>query len=462
VSSAPENTPGERPAPQTVRTLTPKKTADERAALLRLLQLEADMRRIPTERELIYHLANESRAVLGFRQAFVFRLGRRWKLEAVSSVAGFDRNAPINRQMVSYIASLPTGEDPVRLDLEDKEAPPALRTHTFRHGIWIPLTARNGRVFAGALVLRERPWRDDQLPLSDRLSGAYAHSWQALAGKAVERRGLPPARVILPVLMLALFLAGFIPAPLTVLAPAEVNGQQRSAVTASLDGVIEEVLVDPNDEVAENIVLARYDSTELRNALAISDKRVVVAQSELVRLQNASFGDREAGRDVKIAEAELELALAERALARQRLSRVDIVAGTSGIAVFEDARDLTGRPVAMGEKLMEVVNPTQKEFTIRLPVDDSIALAEGAKVRVFLDSRPLSPITGKLVRSSYRASSHEDGSFAYTLVARASPEDMKGVRIGAHGTAQVYGAIHSLHFIVFRRPLSWLRQTIGF
>ena len=241
MNSAPENTPGERPAPHTVRTLTPKKSADERTALLRLLQLEADMRRIPTERELIYHLANESRAVLGFRQAFVFRFGRRWKLEAVSSVAGFDRNASINRQMVSYIASLPTGEDPVRLDLEDNEAPPALRTHTFRHAIWIPLTTRNGRVFAGVLVLRERPWRNDQLPLATRMSGAYAHSWQALAGKAVERRGLPPARVILPVLMLMLILAGFIPAPLTVLAPAEVDGQERSAVTASLDGVIEEV-----------------------------------------------------------------------------------------------------------------------------------------------------------------------------------------------------------------------------
>jgi multidrug resistance efflux pump len=209
-------------------------------------------------------------------------------------------------------------------------------------------------------------------------------------------------------------------------------------------------------------VLARYVSTELRNALNIADKRVIVARAELTKLQNASFASREAAREVSIAEAELELAVAEFELARERSSRTEIVAGTPGIAVFEDARSLTGLPVAVGEKLMEIVNPEVKEFTIRLPVNDSIVLSEGAKVRVFLDSRPLSPITGELVRTSYRASAHEDGSFAYTLVARAKPEDMAGLRIGAHGTAQVFGAKHSLHFIVFRRPLSWLRQTFGF
>lgn len=461
MSSGPQTSLGEIVPPQTVRTSPPQQSLDERAALLRLLQLESDMRRIPSERELIYHLANESRAVWGFRQAFVFRFRRRWTLEAVSSVTGFDRNAPINRQMVSFIAALPAGADPVRVDLDGKDAPPALRAHTFRHGIWIPMASRSGRVFAGVLVLRERPWREDQLPLAERLAGAYAHGWQALAGKAVERRGWPPARIALPLLGLILILAGFIQAPLTVLAPAEVNGQQRSVVAAPLDGVIEEVLVETNSAVQADSVIARYASTELKNALNIADKRVIVASAALTKLQNASFADRAAARETKIAEAELELAMAELDLARERSSRIAILAGAPGIAVFEDARKLTGLPVAVGEKLMEIVNPAEKEFAIRLPVDDSIILTEGAKVRVFLDSRPLSPITGKLVRTSYRATAHEDGSFAYTLVARANPEDMSGVRIGAYGTAQIFGEKHTLHFIVFRRPLSWLRQTFG-
>lgn len=110
---------------------------------------------------------------------------------------------------------------------------------------------------------------------------------------------------------------------------------------------------------------------------------------------------------------------------------------------------------------MEIITPGIPEFTIRLPVADSIVLGEGNKVRVFLDSRPLLPITGQLRRSSYRATLQADGSFGYTLIARAAPQDMAGLRIGAHGTAQVFGARHSLLFILLRRPLSWLRQTFG-
>ena len=437
------------------------KSGGERAGLLHLLQLEAGMRRIETERELIFHLANESRSVLGFRQAFVFRFRRRWRLEAVSSVTGFDRKAPINQNVTAFVAALKQGTEPVLVDFLADTVPPELRQHTFRYGIWIPLISRKGRVYAGALVLRERAWTKEQLPLAERLAGAYAHSWQALSGKAVERRGFPAVRLLMAFLLVGLIGIGFIRAPLIVLAPVEVESQERVAVTAPLEGVIKEVLVEPNMQVGVQTVLARFDSTEMKNALDIADKSVIVAQAELAKLQNASFDDSAAGRDIKIAEAKLKLALSERALARERLARVDVVASTSGIAVFEDARDLTGRPVAPGQKLMEVVNPAQKEFTIRLPVADSIVLAEGAKVRVFLDSNPLKPITGRLMRNSYRATAHENGSFAYTLVAHADPGDMAGVRIGAHGTAQIYGGEHSLHFIVFRRPLSWLRQAFG-
>ena len=67
-----------------------------------------------------------------------------------------------------------------------------------------------------------------------------------------------------------------------------------------------------------------------------------------------------------------------------------------------------------------------------------------------------------LTRTSYRAITQTDGSFAYTLKAQADSEvDLDTVRIGAHGTAQLYGDRHSLYFIVFRRPLSWLRQAFG-
>lgn len=437
----------------------------ETAALLRILQLDADVRRIETERELVYYLANETRSVLGFRQAFVLRKRRDWSLEAVSSVTSFDRNAPINRQIKKFVSNLsdrPDAKEVVRVRLNEEEQVDALTDYMFPHAIWIPLKTRQGRVFSGMLILHEKEWPESVLPLVERVAEAGAHAWQALKGQSLDRRRWLPRSIVLPMIFGGLIALGFVKAPLTVLAPAEVTGQDSVAVTVPLEGVIESILVRPNQAVSAGSMLARIEDTELRNALAIAERKVTVSQARLAQLQNASFSDREAAREVKVAEAELELANSERALAQDRLGRIEIKANGNGIAVFDDPNDLTGRPVSVGEKIMEIVSPDTAEFTVRLPVIDNIDLQEGSKVRVFLDGNPLNPVNATLVRTSYRALTQPDGSFAYTLKAQAdSDADLDAVRIGAHGTAQLYGDRYSLYFIIFRRPLSWLRQAFG-
>ncbi len=442
-----------------------ERPANETAALLRVLQLDADLRRIETERELVFYLANETRTVLGFRQAFVLRKRRGWALEAVSSVTSFDRNAPINRQIRQFVSDLtkrPGGNKIQRVRLDSDDRLDALCRHMFLNALWMPLKTRQGKVFAGLVILHDREWSDSATPLVERVAEAGAHAWWALKGRALDRRRWQRPRIYVPLLLLALFAAGFLHAPLTVLAPVEVSGQHSVAVPVPLEGVIDSIEVTPNQPVASGTVLARIEDTELRNALAIAQRRVTVADARLAQLQNASFADRDAARQVKVATAELALANSERDLAQERLNRVDIKARTDGIAVFDDPQALTGRPVSVGEKIMEIVSPNSLEFTIRLPVIDNINLEEGGKVRIFLDGNPLDPIEARLTRTSYRAVSQPDGSFAYTLTAQSTDDTpLGGVRIGAYGAAQLYGDRHSLYFIVFRRPLSWLRQTFG-
>lgn len=228
----------------------------------------------------------------------------------------------------------------------------------------------------------------------------------------MDRRRWLPRSIVLPVIFGGLIALDFVKAPLTVLAPVEVTGQDSVAVPVPLEGVIESILVRPNHVVSAGSVLARIEDTELRNALSIAERKVTVSKARLAQLQNASFTDREAAREVKVAEAELALANSERALAQDRLGRIEIKANGNGIAVFDDPNDLTGRPVSVGEKIMEIVSPDTPEFTVRLPVIDNIDLQEGSKVRVFLDGNPLNPINATLVRTSYRAVTQPDGSFA--------------------------------------------------
>lgn len=446
-------------------TAAPQRTSKDTAALLKVLKLDADLRRVETERELIYYLANETRSVLGFRQAFVLRKRRGWSLEAVSSVTSFDRNTSINRQIRQFVSALSKGAEAgevqrLRLDADDRLD--ALCQHMFLNAVWMPLKTRQGRIFAGLLVLHENEWSEGAVPLLERVAEAGAHAWWALKGRALTRQRWLPSRIVIPIVLLFLFAAGFWQAPLTVLAPVEVSGRHSVTVSAPMEGVVDSIEVTPNQRVMAGTVLARLEDTELRNALAISERKVTVAGARLAQLQNASFADRTAARELKVAEAELALARSERELAQERLTRTEIVTETDGIAVFDNPQALTGRPVSVGDKLMEVVSPDNLEFTIRLPVIDNIALEEGSKVRVFLDGDPLSPIKATLSRTSYRAATQPDGSFAYTLTARMQNDaELRQVRIGAHGTAQLYGENHSIHYIVFRRPLSWLRQTFG-
>lgn len=439
------------------------KDLDQTSALLRLLQLEADIRRLETDRELMFHMANESRGVLGFRQAFVFRRKGGWKLAAVSSVNAFDAQAPLNLALQKRISKIAQSDasGAQRFELSEGSDPGPFSDYAFSHAIWVPMQTRRGLCFAGILMLREAPWPETVEPLAERVAATYAHAWEALSGKKLGRRFRFPRRVLAPILALALLALGFIQAPLTVLAPVEVSGRDRVTVAAALNGVIEEVLAPPNSVVEEGELLARYDDTELRNALEIADRETIVARAQLEKLQNASFTDRAAAREMKVAEAELDLALAESALARERLSNIEVRAPRAGLAVFIDPRDLIGKPVSVGERLMEIVDPNDLELTVRLPVDDSIVLRDGATLRVFLDSNPLTPISGELTRRSYRANTQEDGIFAYTLTATADQDDLREARLGAQGTAQIYGDRHSLFFIVFRRPYSWVRQRFG-
>ncbi len=433
--------------------------------LLRLLQLEADIRRVATDKELIFHSVNESRGVLGFRQAFVLRRRARWRLAAVSSTNAFDRNAPLTvgvQELAGQFEKEADLQGPRVVNLASVEAPAALRDNPFPHALWLPLLTRGRLQFAGLLLLRETPWPDAVIPLAQRVAETYAHAWEGLAGQSLGRRWRMPRRILAPVLGLCLLAAGFVQAPLTVLAPAEVTGRDRANVSAALTGVIEDVLVTPNTPVTAGTVLARFDDTELRNALAIADQETVVARAQLEKLQNASFSDRSAARELKVAEAELALAAAESKLARDRVSRVEIRAPRDGLVVIDDVQALVGKPVAIGERLMEIVNPQELEFTVRLPVDDSIVLEQGARVRVFLDSNPLAPVEATLTRRGYRASAQEDGAFAFRMTASVPADAMGSTRLGAQGTAQLFGDRHSLFFIAFRRPISWVRQTFGF
>ena len=131
-----------------------------------------------------------------------------------------------------------------------------------------------------------------------------------------------------------------------------------------------------------------------------------------------------------------------------------------GIAVYGDPNDWLGRPVQTGERVMQLADPRDAGVLIWLPVADALNLEPGAPIRLFLHTKPLSPLPATLLQTSYQAVLSPEGVSAYRL--RGQFEDgADKARIGLRGTARVSGDWAVLGYFLFRRPIAAMREWTG-
>ena len=248
----------------------------------------------------------------------------------------------------------------------------------------------------------------------------------------------------------------------SALAPVEVIAQDPMVISAPMDGAVREIKVLPNQPVAKGDVLAVLEDSELSNQLEVARRALFVAQAELRTTQQSGFFDpKQKGRIAEL-EAQALLRKAELDYAQERLDRATIRASGDGVAVLGDPNDWKGRPVRVGERILLVAQPEKVELQVMLAVKDSIALHEGAGLKVFFDSDPLAARTATLRHAAYEPQRTPEDVLAYRLVATFAANDGAATpRIGMRGTARVYGEEVSLFFYLFRRPITSLRQWLG-
>ena len=419
--------------------------------LEQLLGIEQEMRAQKTPSALALFALNDTAELIGFGQAFYFRATSRglMRLSMASSLPDIERQSPF----------VPEIEQAVQGRGGMEAFGIAIDGYPLRHGFWCPLRDARGKPFGGLLFARATDWPEPDKLIAERLSATAAHSFRALSPPSRLRSLALPMWLWLgvPLAAAALF---FIPVPMTALAPFEVIADNPVMVTAPLDGVIARIDAEPNTEVAAGAALFAIDTTDLKAKADVALKREWVAEAKFTTAQQASFADVAAKRDIAIAEKELELARAERAYTDELLARASVRAPKAGLLIYSAKSDWTGRPVSTGERIMEIADPSKTAFRLDLALTDSIAIHDGAKVRIFLDSDPLNVRAATVRETSFHALEQPGGALAFRVV--AVPE--KGAaspRIGLRGTAQIVGGETSLGFYLFRRPIAALRQRFG-
>ncbi len=439
-----------------------------------LLLLQQRLRRAQTLPELESLVVNESRLLLGYRIAILWR-GRR--LVALSGLAKPEPSAPFSHwanRLVRHLHRQKLAE-PQLIQADQLPEPLAAEWSDYLppYGLLLPLRHAEEEPMGMLLLLQSEPWREEAQRLGHHWSDAVAHALYALElHHRYGRRHRWHQRLYhwrggaVVVLLGGLAL---LPVPLSLLAPAEIVPIEPWVVRSPLDGVVEEIAVTPHQRVAVGDLLLRLNDTALLSRLEVARQELEIARAEQLRAAQAAVMDREASARLPVLEARIAQRSSEVAYVESLLQRIEIRAERSGIAIIPQLNELEGRAVTLGERLLTLADPDAVAVEFWLPVGDSLNLPPQTPLRLYLNSAPTAPLDGVVERIDYQAEISTEGLLAYRGRAQLNPLDgqsrtlgQEPPRIGLRGTARLTTAEVPLYYYLFRRPYAALRQMVGF
>lgn len=438
----------------------------QREFLSKLLAFEDEVRAIEDERELSMHLCNSSRRVVPFKQCFYIQINRTgdFILRSSSSVSVVDRNAPFSRWIEKVTGRVIQDVDsdqisfslPMYCDDTDEEKD----SYPFPEFLWTP-QIQNDQVIGGTLMTRTVPWSEADNAIAKRISNLYLHARAAINGKKTLTRTRVKVKPVLLSLCALSLLLGFLPVSITALAPVEVVPKEPFVLAAPFNGVVREITATQGEELSAGDTVIVFDDVHLLNEKKLADQKAAIASARHQRASQGAIADHRVKREIEVARAEYELAMAESQYASELLDQARLTTPVPGIAIFSDKSDWEGKPVSAGEAIVAVADPASVALEVDLPVKESNVLAEGARIKIFLDSDPLNPLEATLVNASYRAQPDKRDILSYSLTAELADSEAELPRIGVQGTAQVFSEKASLAYVIFRRPITAFRQYTG-
>jgi len=430
------------------------------------IQFEQDVRAADTLQSLGFVVCNQIRSLLNYQTSVWLRAGsgQRLRTFAVAGVTSFDPAAPLvcfSEALLKARHNVPEATATDQLDRSKLPADMALTLDELGLPFILLCTLPAAQ---GTLVLyRNTPWNVQEQQLLQQLSGVISHAAAALENSGLSARHfwsrLPRFKPLW--LCGGLALAGLIPVHQSVMAEGEIIASRPAIITASLDGIVKQIPVQPNEPVVAGQLLIQFDDKELIHKLARLEQEKAVAIEQLRKTQQATLASVEQGQNLAKLQADVDLIKLDIDYTREQLTRMEIRAETDGIALYSRPRDWLGRTVQTGEKIMEVAIDSTHQFEAWVAVSDAIELNAGNRVKFFPDAFPLNDLQGSISNVSYYARrSTSDEKLAYRVVADVTEGDSVA-RLGMKGAVRLYGEPVSLGYYLFRGPLAASRQLLG-
>jgi multidrug resistance efflux pump len=299
--------------------------------------------------------------------------------------------------------------------------------------------------------------------LTASLAVSYAAAWRALHRQPkwdqMLRRLLKPNKTgLLAAGLLLLSLLWHL--PLRVVAPCEVVPKDPWVVTAPLNGVISEVLVQPGQDVQPGDLLFTYDKRTAQEELKVARQQVEIIRSGLNRAKLQAFVDPKSRAEVGMLEYRLEQEETRLQMAEYTVGKLEVSAETKGRVVLDDPHRWRGRPVALGEMVLMIVNPQSNKVRIWLPETDNVDFDRDHLPKVVLNAFPEKEQKARLTYVAQNVVTNPEGVASVTAEARWETEQPE-MRIGLKGMAVLYGRQVPLAYWLLRKPLAHARNLLG-
>lgn len=433
-------------------------------ALQNLIALESEALQAEDLTQLKHIAVNHPRKLLKIGHIiWVSRRGGSLTLGAMSSQVNLDKTTPFAQWMIQELRrhmGKKTPKEIMRWDFDQLSEETSF-TYPFRNALYAPFSPEPR--LGGLLFTRDKGFSDSELALLSRLAQIFGSCAMALKYKARPHLNITKRAWVYSAFAM-LIAASFIPVPMTSLAPAEIISDNPFHVTAPFDGVIDALLVPPNAYVTTGTPLIKFVNTAYRNDFILAEQDELRAEAALREASLKSFISDPIKPDIATLRAEKALAKSRKDYAQSQLSKTVLKAPQEGLAIYSSPSEWTGRHVMTGEAIIELADPAKIRIRIEAPLNMGESLKKGARIKLFLDSAPLTSLEAKLHSADYYAKALPNGQMAYEAFALLNSDQKtrkNQPRIGTRGVAKVYGRSVPLGYWVLRRPITMLRQTFG-
>jgi biotin carboxyl carrier protein len=467
--------------------------------LARILSLARRARSAASVAELGFIAVNETRDLLPYRQA-VFWLAD-GGVATLSGVVAPEANAPYVLWLQRVLCRLASADfsgdatQPLRLTASNLPAHDAGEWNDWlpEFALWLPFHGKGGS--GGWLLARDASWRDEELALLQEWQLLWAQAWalqHAEQAKASPwRRTLATLKQVKPSrqafktllqamrhvenwrhfgrwllhtrrgrITLAVGVVLLFPVRLSVIAPGQLVPANPSVIRSPLDGIVERILVQPSQTVQAGTPLIEFDRISLASRLEVALQALATAAAEYRQYAQQALSEPKAKAQMAAAQGRIEEKRAEVAYLDALNKRAILTAPRAGIALLDDPSEWVGRPVSTGERILMVADEKDAEIEAWLSPADLIELPEDAEVTIYLNARPLSPVSGTVRYVTHEAMLQPEGQYAYRLRAKLSAGE-NAPRVGLKGSVKVNGRFVPLSYWVLRKPLAVARAFIG-